>query len=100
MRCSSRSAVFFASRQRSSYPECIWNSCGAGSSKQRVSYNVKQHRGDGYLDLCRDDLVLRKTAKGGATLAGQNESMAPQPLETGHTVRWTPRSPRDLFGSA
>ena len=41
-------------------------------SKQRVSYNVKRLRRDGYVDLERDGRVLHVTVKGSMTLAHQD----------------------------
>lgn len=41
-------------------------------SKQRVSYNVKRLRRDGYVDLAAEDRALRLTAKGCMTLANQD----------------------------
>ncbi len=47
------------------------------SSKQRVSYNVRRLRRDGYLELAQDGRVLHVTGKGTATLA-QHDSAAGQ----------------------
>ena len=41
-------------------------------SKQRVSYNVKRLRRDGYVDLAAEGRVLRLTTKGSMTLADQD----------------------------
>ncbi len=44
-------------------------------SKQRVSYNVKRLRKDGYVDLADDGRVLHITAKGSTTLAQQDPAV-------------------------
>lgn len=47
------------------------------SSKQRVSYNVKRLRRDGYLGLGKENHVLHVTAKGTATLSEQAAAVEP-----------------------
>ncbi len=41
-----------------------------GFSKQRVSYNVKRLRSEGYLDFAKEGHLLHVTAKGNTTLTG------------------------------